>query len=226
MNSSNGRFKRAHAGPVCWCSQAPWAELERLVGSRQAAARSLTHARILLKADEGAAGPRWIDDMIAAALDVNRTTVERVRVRCVEEGVEAAVRARPSRQLRLRTLDGAQEAHLVALACSKPPTARARWSMRLLADKLVELDHANGPVSIDIRRADEGIGRASEVVHRRPPQTWPGHNRSWNSSDSLRRSPKFQASMHRAAMPCRASAAPARQIQSPGGPAQGGTRVR
>jgi hypothetical protein len=116
------------------------AQLERLVGSGKAAARTLTHARILLKADEGVAGPRWTDDLIAAALDVNRTTVERVRVRCVEEGVEAALRPRPSHQLRLRKLDGAQEAHLVALACSKPPTGRARWSMRLLAGKLVELE--------------------------------------------------------------------------------------
>jgi transposase len=116
------------------------AELERLVTKGKAAARALTHARILLKADEGLAGPRWTDDAIAEALDVNRSTVERVRVRCVEEGVEAALRPRPSRQLRLRKLDGAQEAHLLALACSKPPRGRARWSMRLLADKLVELE--------------------------------------------------------------------------------------
>jgi transposase len=115
-------------------------ELEQLVTKGKAASRTLTHARILLKADEGVAGPRWTDDTIAEALDVNRSTVERVRVRCVEEGVEAALRPRPSRQLRLRKLDGAQEAHLVSLACSKPPAGRARWSMRLLADKLVELE--------------------------------------------------------------------------------------
>ena len=116
------------------------AELEQLVTKGKAAARTLTHARILLKADEGVAGPRWTDDAIAEALDVNRSTVERVRVRCVEEGVKVALRPRPPRQLRLRKLDGAQEADLVALACSKPPTGRARWSMRLLADKLVELE--------------------------------------------------------------------------------------
>jgi len=116
------------------------ADLEQLLSKGKAAARTLTHARILLKADEGVAGPRWTDDAIAEALDVNRSTVERVRVRCVEEGVEAALRPRPSRQLRLRKLDGAQEAHLVALACSRPPDGRGRWSMRLLADKLVELE--------------------------------------------------------------------------------------
>jgi transposase len=115
-------------------------DLERLLAKGRAATRALTHARILLKADEGVAGPGWTDDMIAEALDVNRSTVERVRIRCVEEGVEAAVRPRPSRQLRLRKLDGEQEAHLVALACSKPPSGRGRWSMRLLADKLLELE--------------------------------------------------------------------------------------
>jgi hypothetical protein len=84
------------------------AQVERLLAGGKAAARTLPHARILLKADGGVAGPRWIDDAIAEALDVNRSTVECVRVRCVEEGVEAALRPRPSRQLRLRKLDGAQ----------------------------------------------------------------------------------------------------------------------
>ena len=79
------------------------------------------------------------DEAIAEALDVNRSTVERVRIRCVEEGFEAALRPRPSRQVHPRKLDGAQEAHLVAVACSPAPNGRARWSLRLLADKLVEL---------------------------------------------------------------------------------------
>ena len=116
------------------------AQLERMLARGKAAARSLTHARILLKADEGPSGPGWTDDTIAEALDVNRSTVERVRIRCVEEGVDAALRPRPSRQLHPRKLDGGQEAHLVALACSPPPRGRNRWSMRLLADKLVELE--------------------------------------------------------------------------------------
>src|ERR687883_1484413 len=116
------------------------AQLERMLARGKAAARSLTHARILLKADEGAAGPGWTDEAIVEALDVNRSTVERVRIRCVEEGVDAALRPRPSRQVRLRKLDGAQEAHLVALACSPPPNGRDRWTLHLLADKLVELE--------------------------------------------------------------------------------------
>jgi len=80
------------------------------------------------------------DEAIAEALDVNRSTVERVRIRCVEEGFEAALRPRPSRQVHPRKLDGAQEAHLIAVACSPAPKGRARWSLRLLADKLIELE--------------------------------------------------------------------------------------
>jgi len=117
--------------------------LEKLLSKGKAAARTLTHARILLKADEGEAGPRLSDEAIAHALDVNRSTVERVRIRCVEEGFEAALRPRPSHQLHPRKLDGAQEAHLVALACSPPSTGRARWTLRLLADRVVELEIAD-----------------------------------------------------------------------------------
>src|ERR1700737_520899 len=118
--------------------------LQDLLGKGKAAARPLTHARILLKADEGEAGPRLSDEAIAEALDVNRSTVERVRIRCVEEGFEAALRPRPSRQLHPRKLDGAQEAHLVALVCSPAPKGRGRWTLRLLADKLVELEIIDG----------------------------------------------------------------------------------
>ena len=116
------------------------AQLGELLAKGKAAARTLTHARILLKADEGLDGPRRTDEEIAEALDVNRSTVERVRIRCVEEGFEAALRPRPSRQLHPRKLDGVQEAHLVTLACSPAPKGRGRWSLRLLADKLVELE--------------------------------------------------------------------------------------
>jgi len=114
--------------------------LQELLSKGTAAARTLTHARILLKADEGVVGPRLTDDEIVEALEVNRSTVERVRIRCVEEGFEAALRPRPSRQVHPRKLDGIQEAHLVAVACSPAPKGRARWSLRLLADKLVELE--------------------------------------------------------------------------------------
>src|SRR5712671_2152588 len=120
------------------------AQLLELLSKGKAAARTLTHARILLKADEGEAGPRLSDETIAEIVDVNRSTVERVRIRCVEDGFEAALRPRPSRQLHPRKLDGAQEAHLVALACSPAPNGRGRWTLRLLADKLVELEIVDG----------------------------------------------------------------------------------
>ena len=120
------------------------AQLLELLSKGKAAARTLTHARILLKADEGVAGPRLSDEAIAEALEVNRSTVERVRIRCVEEGFELALRPRPSRQLHPRKLDGAQEAHLVTLACSPAPNGRGRWSLRLLADKLVQLEIVDG----------------------------------------------------------------------------------
>jgi hypothetical protein len=118
-------------------------QLGDLLSKGKAAARTLTHARILLKADEGLDGPRLTDEEIAEALDVNRSTVERVRLRCVEEGFEAALRPRPSHQLHPHKLDGVQEAHLVTLACRPAPKGRGRWSLRLLADKLVELEIVN-----------------------------------------------------------------------------------
>lgn len=116
------------------------AYLEQLLSKGTAAARTLTHARILLKADEGVDGPAWTDEQIVEALEVNLSTVERVRRRCVEEGFDAALRPRPSPQLRLRKLDGAAEAQLVALACSPAPRGQQRWTLRLLADQLVALE--------------------------------------------------------------------------------------
>jgi len=107
-------------------------------------ARELLHARILLKADEGSERPAWVDDAIAAALDVSRSTVERVRKRFVVEGLESALKHRRPRREYRRKLDGEQEAHLVALACTPPPVGRRRWTLRLLADKLVELRYVDG----------------------------------------------------------------------------------
>jgi len=116
------------------------AHLLSLIGAGKASALKLARARILLKADAGPEGPAWPDASIAEAVEVDVTTVERVRQRFVEEGLEAALdrkkQARPSRE---RKLDGAAEARLVALACSDPPQGRAAWTLQLLADKLVEL---------------------------------------------------------------------------------------
>ena len=113
--------------------------LTDLVAAGTAAARTLTHARVLLKADVGPEGPGWPDERIAEALEVSRRTIERVREALVEQGLDAALwRRRPP--ARPRKLDGAGEARLIAVACSAPPAGRARWTLRLLAEQLVELE--------------------------------------------------------------------------------------
>lgn len=114
--------------------------LHDLVAAGKAAAKKLAHARILLKADAAPDGPAWTDTRIAEAVEVNRTTVEQVRQRFVEQGLEAAlVRKKQDRPSRERKLDGTGEARLITLACSTPPRGRAAWTLRLLADRLVEL---------------------------------------------------------------------------------------
>jgi transposase len=116
-------------------------ELEALISAGQAPARKITHARILLKADCGPEGPRWSGRQIHEALDVGETTVRRVRHSFVHGGLEAALNRSPQPpRPEKRKLDGEQEAHLVALMCSQPPEGYERWSMRLVADKLVELE--------------------------------------------------------------------------------------
>lgn len=115
-------------------------QLEHLVKVGKAAAYKRQHAQILLKADIGADGPRWSDSDISEAFDVSTRTVERVRQRLVEGGLEAALSRAKQEHYRLPRLDGDGEAHLVTLACSEPPEGSARWTLRLLADRLVELE--------------------------------------------------------------------------------------
>ena len=113
-------------------------ELKALVSRGRAAAYKQTHARILLLSDENQAEGSMLDQEIARALKVGTATVERVRRRCVEEGVEAALGRREQLNRRKKKLDGAGEAQLIALACSKPPMGRVSWTLRMLADGLVE----------------------------------------------------------------------------------------
>lgn len=120
-------------------SDAERTELERLIAAGTESARKLTHARILLKADQSEGGPGWVDERIAEAVAVSQPTVARIRKQYVEDGLEAALNRRPPRREYQRKRDGEQEAHLIALACSAPPAGQARWSLRLLADRLVEL---------------------------------------------------------------------------------------
>ena len=116
------------------------AQLLTLVNTGRAAAVKLLHARILLKADVSTDSRSWADAEIADALDTSASTVHRVRQAVVEQGLEAALsRKRPTGR-QYRKLDGAQEAQLLAVACSAPPEGSVRWTLKLLADKLVELD--------------------------------------------------------------------------------------
>jgi len=117
--------------------------LWEMVSRGKAAARKLMHARILLKADSRDGGPGWEDAAIAEGLDVGRATVERVRQGFVEDGLEAALERRKARREYRRKLDGDGEAHLIALACSQAPEGRSRWTLRLLADRMVALEQVD-----------------------------------------------------------------------------------
>lgn len=117
--------------------------LHAMLSRGRAAARKLMHARILLKADAAPNGPGWKDAAIAEGLDVGTATVERVRKEFVEEGVEAALERRKPRRQYSRKLDGDGEAHMIALACSQAPEGRSRWTLRLLADRMVALEYVD-----------------------------------------------------------------------------------
>jgi hypothetical protein len=126
--------------------------LKHLIAAGTSPARVLTHARILLKADQAPDGPSWVDERIADAVETSQPTIARVRRQYVEHGLDAALyRHSPHRQYQ-RKLDGAQEARLIAVACSQPPAGQAHWSLRLLADRLVELEVVDAVSYQTIRR--------------------------------------------------------------------------
>ena len=129
-----------HQRYVVVLTEAQRARLQQLIAAGTAPARKLAHARVLLKADKGPGGPGWVDAAIAAAVEISQPTVSRIRQQFVEAGLEAALNRRAPRRVYARKLDGEQEARLVALTCSTPPAGQARWTVRLLAAKLVELE--------------------------------------------------------------------------------------
>jgi transposase len=115
-------------------------EVEALVKRGKVAAEKRRRAQVLLKADAGAEGSGLTDQEVASALDVGIATVHRVRQAYVEESLQAALSRKPAVRHRSRKLDGDGEARLVAIACGPAPDGRARWTLRLLADRLVELE--------------------------------------------------------------------------------------
>ena len=148
--------------------------LDTLIQKGTSPARQVLKARILLKADASDAGDAWSDSQIATALDTSIDTVARTRQQLVEEGLEAALTRKHSpASARPRIFDGAAEAKLIALACSEPPKGRARWSLKLLEEAVVELN-------IVARASDNTIGRTLKKTH---------SSRTFRSSGSSRRTP-------------------------------------
>jgi hypothetical protein len=128
-------------------------QLRDLIAAGKAAAQKLAHARILLKADDAPDGPGWTDDRIADAVEVSTDTVARVRQRFVEDSLAAALaRKKAARPPVPPKFDGRAEARLIALACSTPPDGRKRWTMQLLADRLVELEVVDTVSDETVRR--------------------------------------------------------------------------
>ena len=163
-------------------------ELERLLARGKADVRKIKHAQILLKADEAQGGPRWPDERIAEAFNAGVVTIERLRRRFVEEGLQSALRTyRTGTRIYERKLDGAQEAHLIALACSAPPEGRSRWTLRLLARRMVELAYVDTLSYETVRqtlkkmrssRTRGGCGASPRNTRRSSSTTWRMSSRS------------------------------------------------
>lgn len=128
-------------------------ELEQLTKKGKIAAYKMNHARILLQADINQEGGGWIDREISEALDIGHATIERVRQRLVEEGLEAALNRREQKKRRQKIIDGEKEAYLIALACSETPTGKSNWTLQMLADKMVELNYVEKVSTETIRQS-------------------------------------------------------------------------
>jgi hypothetical protein len=142
--------------------------LSQMISAGKAAARKLLHARILLKADASEGGPGWTDEQIREALEVSTTTIGRVRQLFVEQSLTAALERRSPCGHRTRLIDGEAEAHLIALACSSAPAGRVHWTIRLLADKLVELGYVERvgreTVRQVLKKTRSNPGKKSNIV--------------------------------------------------------------
>ena len=125
--------------------------LTKLISSGKASARKINHAHVLLKADNSN-GEGGTDAQIAKAVDTSIPTIERIRKAFVEEGIEEAINNGKRNYQQPRKLDGVKEAHLVALMCSEAPQGHGRWTLRLLADKMVELNYVDSVSYETVRR--------------------------------------------------------------------------
>ena len=127
-------------------------QLKALTKAGKNSAPKVKRAWILLQADAKPDGPGWSDDQIRDAYGVGAVTIYRVRQQFVEEGFDAVLMRRPKSRHRFRRLDGEQEAHLIALACSQPPQGRKRWTLRLLTDRFVASGHSDGVSPETVRK--------------------------------------------------------------------------
>lgn len=127
-------------------------KLKAVLAQKRCARFRRNRAHIFLKADVGPEGPGWTDARIADAFDVSRRSVSRARRQLVDEGLEASLVKKSSPRPHMRVLDGAKEAHLIALACGDPPEGRGRWTLKLLADRIVELEPDLDSVSYETVR--------------------------------------------------------------------------
>ncbi len=163
--------------------------LLELVQNGKGSAKALTHARILLKADQTKSRPSWTDEAIHDAFDVSVATVERVRQTYVSRGLDAALKRRSRSQERTRRLDGKQEAHLIALACSEPPTAHEHWTLRLLADRMVQLEYVRSsrmkPSAVRSKKRTQAVVETG-MVHS-PQSQWRICGADGRSAGSLRK---------------------------------------
>jgi transposase len=146
---------------------------ERVVKSGTAHARSILHAHVLLKTDSGPDGPSWTNQAVSDAFDVSTVTVSHLRRLMVEQGLDAALShyQAPRREYR-RKLDGHQEAHLLAIARSDPPEGAARWSLRLIRDRMVELGYvdeiSHETVRVTLKKGPCSLGATCNGASRRP----------------------------------------------------------
>jgi transposase len=126
--------------------------LEQLPNKGKIAAYKMNHARILLKADINQKPREWTDSQISESLDIGHATIERVRQRFVEEGIESALNRREQKKRRQKIIDGEKEAYLIAIACSETPTGKGNWTLKMLADKMVELEYVQQVSTETIRQ--------------------------------------------------------------------------
>ena len=150
------------------------ASLMRLISCGKESARTLTRARILLKADESETGPAYADKQIREALEVSLSTIERTRKTFALEGLTAALTPKKRSWVSRQKFDGDTEAHLIALACSEPPEGHARWTLRLLAEKMVELQHfssiSHECIRQVLKKTNSVPGASSAGVSPQPPR--------------------------------------------------------